>query len=429
MVPSEFTDPFVLTYALGALIQLAAAIWVFSLAPGDPRHRSFAVLVTVNAFWDLVEGLFFAAAPPRDDYYLRVYTHLAIWSSAALVWFLALYPNRRRRSAAIGWIALAAALVLSVWFAVDRSAAETPVFALVSLAWTPLLALGAWLTLRIPLARPDDPRGWSMILVASAFLVYPLSQAVTMLLPTFWANFWQNLVDIDSTSGLADAVVEVAYFVARLAALILAGLAVYAASRQRENPGGKATLIAVLLGAVLFSRILDALGFSFPALNALIFGVIITYALARARLFDIDLRLKLTVSRGTVVAAFTFVFILVSQLVEAFFQDNFGQNYIIAALACGLLLFALTPLQRWAERLADGAMPDVQRTRTYEDRRKQDVYRQALADVWSDGRITVKERRLLDAFAAQLHLDPTEAAQLEIDVVRSLPVEARKPDG
>lgn len=187
-------------------------------------------------------------------------------------------------------------------------------------------------------------------------------------------------------------------------------------------------MIVVLLGAVLFARILDVIGIAFPAINALIFGVIIAYALARARLFDIDLRLKLTVSRGTVVAAFTFVFIVVSQLVEAFFQDNFGQNYIIAGVACGLLLFALTPLQRWAERFADEVMPEVKRTRPYEDRRKQDVYRQALADVWSDGRITAKERRLLDAFAAQLRLDASEAARLEIDVVRSLPNVTSKSD-
>lgn len=210
LVPSEFTDPFVLTYALGAMIQLAAAVWIFTLAPGDPRHRSFAVLVTVNAFWDLVEGLFFAASPPRDDYYLRVYIYLAVWSAAALVWFLAVYPNRLRRSTWIGWVALAAALGLSIWFALDHSAADTPVFALVSLAWTPLLAVGAWLSLRIPLARPDDPRAWSMILVASAFLVYPLSQAVTMVVPTFWESVRQTLGPVGSTAGLADAIVEVA---------------------------------------------------------------------------------------------------------------------------------------------------------------------------------------------------------------------------
>ncbi|HEX9817166.1 MAG TPA: hypothetical protein VGB18_09320, partial [Candidatus Thermoplasmatota archaeon] len=62
MVPSEFTEPHILTYAVGALLQLAAAVWVFSLAPGNARHRSFAVLLTLNATWDVVEGLLFAAS-------------------------------------------------------------------------------------------------------------------------------------------------------------------------------------------------------------------------------------------------------------------------------------------------------------------------------------------------------------------------------
>ncbi len=415
-----------LTYAVGALLQLAAAVWVFSLAPGNARHRSFAILVTLNAIWDLVEGLLFSTLPPRDDYYLRLYTHLAVWASAALVWFLCLYPKRARRANWIGWACLVGAGALSVWYAGDRSAAESPMFTLISVAWTPLLAWGAFRSLQTPLRQPRDPRAWSMILVATAFLVYPLSQAVTMLSPSYWANLIDYLTDVGSASAVADAIVETLYLAARVAALFLAVLAIRAASRQQQSGVGKSTFVGALLGLVFLARVLDVFRVDFPAVNALVFGIVLTYALARARLFDIDLRLKVTVSRGEVVASFTFVFILVSQVVEAFFEDEFGQDYLIGGIACGLLLFALNPLQRWAERFAGRLLPTVERTRSYEGGRKRDVYRDALAEAWSDGRITIKERRMLDAFAKQLRIEETDAAQMEVDVVRALPIVARK---
>lgn len=424
MVPTEFTEPHVITYALGGLLQLAAAVWVFSLAPGDARHRSFAVLVSLNATWDVIEGLFFAASAPRDDYYLRLYTHLAVWTSAALVWFLSLYPTRVRRATWIGWACLGSAAALSVWFGLDRKAAETPLFSLLSIAWTPLLTLDAFRALRTPLRNARDPRAWSMILIAAAFLVYPLSQAVTMLSGMYWPYLWEILTGLGSATGITDAVVEVAYLAARIAALILAAFAIRLAAQQQSG-AAKAWFVGVVLAFVLLARGLDVVGVDVPAVNAVVFGIVIMYALARARLFDIDLRLKLTVSRGAVVATFTFVFILVSQVVEMFFENEFGQDYVVAGVACGLLLFALTPLQRWAERTADRLLPTVEKTPSYEGQRKRDVYRDALAEAWSDGQITIKERRMLDAFAKQLALDRSEAAQLEVEVVHVLAMPSR----
>ena len=140
----------------------------------------------------------------------------------------------------------------------------------------------------------------------------------------------------------------------------------------------------------------------------------LAYGILQAQLFDIDLKLKWTLRRGTVATAFLLVFFVVSQLIERLASEKLG--YISGALAAGVMLLAINPLQKTADKLADKAMPQVQDTAEYAAFRKLEVYKAAVEEL-AVGGITPKERRALDALRAKLDVGAAAASAMERDVI------------
>lgn len=143
----------------------------------------------------------------------------------------------------------------------------------------------------------------------------------------------------------------------------------------------------------------------------LVYVALTAYGIAVYHLFDIELRLKWTLERGTMAAAFIAVFFVVSEGAATFLSDRLGT--LAGLLATGLLVFALAPLQRSAERLANAALPAVQDTPEYREYRKLQIYGEALAEARGAGPITPVCRLALEKLRESLGLDPDEAAELE----------------
>lgn len=139
---------------------------------------------------------------------------------------------------------------------------------------------------------------------------------------------------------------------------------------------------------------------------------VLTYAIVRQQLFDLDMRLKVTLSRSTMAAMFLAVFFVVAQLAQNFLSATYGWS--LGGVAAGLLLFAITPIQKAAERLSDKAMPRVRpRDPAYVLSKKRDAYRHVYEAAWSDGRLTSKDARLLAEFKVALGLADEEYAAIE----------------
>lgn len=169
-------------------------------------------------------------------------------------------------------------------------------------------------------------------------------------------------------------------------------------------------IVAAMPPGSLVWNVANVAGFSTVLAVA---SVLVAYGMVRYQLFDLDVRIKLGVRTSTVAAAFLAVFFVVAQFVEAY-AGRFGT--VAGALAAGLLLFALRPLQRAAERVADTAMPRVSGDQDYLAYRKIEVYRTTVEEVASDGVVTDDERRLLTRLAAKLDLGETAARAIERDV-------------
>lgn len=182
------------------------------------------------------------------------------------------------------------------------------------------------------------------------------------------------------------------------------------------HDGGFALALAVLL---FFPPSSPAVAewmtlFPWPLLNVWL-TLLLAYGILRTQLFDIDLRLKWTLRQGTVGAAFLAVFLVVSQLVQNYANASLG--LIGGAAAAGLLLFALSPLQRVAERLAHAAIPVRGDDAEYVAFRKVEVYKGTLEEMARDGELSAKDRSVLASLRTRLQISTATAAAVERDVL------------
>lgn len=137
---------------------------------------------------------------------------------------------------------------------------------------------------------------------------------------------------------------------------------------------------------------------------------LLTYGVLRTQLFDIDLKIRFAIQHSTVVAMIGGAFLVGSEVLELFLPI---EGTILGLAAALVIVVALRPVQRFAERLAGEIMPGVEDTPAYFEARKLEVYRAAVEGAVHDGRITEAERRILDRLREQLAIPPEVAAALE----------------
>lgn len=139
--------------------------------------------------------------------------------------------------------------------------------------------------------------------------------------------------------------------------------------------------------------------------------------MVRAHLFDADLRLQRGIRRGVVASVFLGAFVIVAELVQDYLSDAYG--YLVGGLVAALLLLAIHPIQRMADRLAQSALPRANDPESLA-RRKLEVYRAALESTLSDGNVTEKERRTLATLADQLGISAVQALDAEREIKRAI---------
>jgi hypothetical protein len=142
---------------------------------------------------------------------------------------------------------------------------------------------------------------------------------------------------------------------------------------------------------------------------------LIAYGILRTQLFDIDLRIRWTIKQSTIAAAFVAIMFLVSEAAEQFLSAELGT--LAGLLVATLIVFFLAPLQHFAERVANAAMPNTRETPEYVAFRKMQVYEAALAEAQQEGGISSKERALLVRLRDSLGISETDAEAIERDLM------------
>jgi len=113
------------------------------------------------------------------------------------------------------------------------------------------------------------------------------------------------------------------------------------------------------------------------ALGTLLYIPFIAYGILRTQLFDIDLRIRWTIKQSTLAAVVVVIMFVLSEGAEQLLSAELGTVGSLAVAA--LVVFALTPLQRFAEGVATVAMPNTQNTPKYATFRKMQVYEEAVS--------------------------------------------------
>jgi hypothetical protein len=149
----------------------------------------------------------------------------------------------------------------------------------------------------------------------------------------------------------------------------------------------------------------------FAAAGLVLYVLLLAYGIATEHLFDIDLKVKWTLQRGTVATAYVTAFFVVSEGTAAFLSDRLGT--VVGLSVTGLLLFALAPIQRAAERLSDTAMPHVHDTPEFRKFRKLEIYGEAFSDSRRNGGPSAVQRVALDRLREELELSGADTNQLE----------------
>ena len=145
---------------------------------------------------------------------------------------------------------------------------------------------------------------------------------------------------------------------------------------------------------------------------------LIAYGIMRTHLFNIDLRIRWTIKQSTLAAIIVVIMFVLSEGAERLLSSELGNvgGLIVAAL----IVFALTPLHRFAERIASAAMPNTENTPEYIAGRKSQVYEAAFSEA-QEGGISKKERALLVRLRDSLGISASEADAIEGELHKHLP--------
>jgi hypothetical protein len=142
---------------------------------------------------------------------------------------------------------------------------------------------------------------------------------------------------------------------------------------------------------------------------------LVTYALLRYALFDIDIKVRAGLAWSLVAAAFGAAFFFGSEFIEGQIAKEYGNWGGLGAAA--LLAVFSKPLVALGRKTAALLMPGVRDLGRVEKSYAADIYRQQFLMLQEDGVLTSKERASLDGLRARLGLGEVAARSIERAVV------------
>jgi len=156
------------------------------------------------------------------------------------------------------------------------------------------------------------------------------------------------------------------------------------------------------------------IGKSVYALGTLLAVPLIAYGILKAKMFDIDLKIRWTLKQSTFAAAVLAITFIISEGVEMLVSAELGDKW--GLVAAGVALLFLKPLQAFAEKVVSLLMPNTQNTPEYERSRKMGVYEEALMEAMDENGISPKERALLNRLRDSLEIPVADAEAVENEI-------------
>lgn len=433
------------TALIAAAAMLILAVMLVLLRFSSGANRAFALFLVLQAAVLVASSRFRQSAEPAmQDAWFDVQAYFLLAIPAAVVYFFIAYtgrPQRKRRG--WGWGLAIATLGLCLLYLQDHcltichtsGAVETWTYTagpLYVLQYGFPLAIGMValaLVLRTKTMPPSPARSCASLIgvtLALGPLIDVVLQGYALFEPGLRAStrsvysetFW---FDIASWTRLAAGLP------------ILLALVIWARNHKSERAAqgvlfvaaAIAVAAAVSIGGFYAAEQHDPTGWS-PSAGTMLIGAwrivtpaIVAYGLLRHRLFELDPVLKRTIGPTAIASIFLAVFFSVSKIIENIMGDTYGA--IGGGVAAGLLLFALSPLERLGSRIAGTIVPRGKVVPSMEPEELRQLYRDQAALVWSDGVMRPGERVLLDNLRSRFGISPESAAALEREALAVVP--------
>ncbi len=403
-----------LTLASGTfMVLLGVLAWALSLRSPTRGLRAVAAVLVIRGAFNVTLAAHRAALDPMTALALaHVSMYLLMAAPVTIVHLMAVYPRRRTWLGRSPWGPPALTLAtLGIWVVYawvhDVTAIPFETASLeggriglgVLLATT---AVAAFVFARdFQRAKPGlARRGLAIVTVAFA------------LVPAYWAaagfaSFWPILTGSGGPSLGMPAMVPMA---------LVVGILARCAFRQPRDPDRRLARLALawigLAAASAWVPDWDGSGgLGIDALWTLMFPILLTFAVLRHRVIDVDLHAKWTVERSTVVAVFIIIYLVVGRITDPFLTDRFGPTGGVVLLAA--ILLAIIPAQRLAERFAERVMPGVVRTPAYRETQRLAIYRAAVESSGPPGARSPDDVRMLASLRATLALTDVDHAAMD----------------
>lgn len=416
-------DPWILVSAATGLALAGVGVYVARVGRGEHANRSFGLYAAGFGLAAAVDNVAVPAAqlPTAVDAGLEIAAGiLASLGLVGLTIFALSFPRalvgRARRDLVWPVLAFGIGMVATIplWLEDWAGWVKNPepwgqdvahLFSTVAFdaLRVGLLCAALFFAFRFRAAR-DDPsdEAQRIAIVASAVMIYPLAFA--------------GYSEADDVAR-GEFVDGTAFLVA---SVLLVVLTVFwlANTRSAHHRAAARNVALVGCGAMLLGMGMSAGGVeNSPSwLMRILEILLLAYAVVRYQMLGIDVKLRWGISKGTLGAVFVGVFFVGSELAQSVF-GRVANSQLVGILAAGGLVFALAPLQRAADRLAERAVPlapppapaapSVPATA---------LYRQQVELAWTDGRISPNERVMLRGLRKNLGLDADAADAIEHEV-------------
>lgn len=423
-------------YAAAVLMVVLAAVLI-RIKPSDRANLAFGGFLLFRAAIMIFAVFgFFTVHPMETVFWDRMIFFFVGPLLFSAVMFASFYPRRRGplgRSPRWAGALLVVLLVLGVAAFLEPDLARVYRLdaggALSVAGHGPLFVFGgvlflsyaviAWVFARAYLDLPHGSRRRSLFLASLAFaLTYVYDASGTVLGTSPNVTPPGVAVTQDLWFGVAGGVLLAGLVPLVAVAVLVVGNAWRTRDRQDLRDAG--VLLAGLTlplasNAVLAGWGSDAANIVNLGLWRSVFAGMVAYAILRHQLFGIELKVKHGIRHSVVASAFLGVFLLVSEGAEIVIASQLGT--VVGLGAALLLAAAFRPLEGFAQRVADAAMPGVKPVAemTHEDRLG--IYREQFAIAWEDERVSEAERRMLDSVQERLDLAEEEVRRIEADVV------------
>ncbi len=395
------------TNALSGIAFVALGIAILVVRARDAANISFAAyalawggsVFIVNLLIDVQHS-----TPPA----IVARTAFQLLAVAGLLAFVAVYPNPIRRAdrpAMIGALAVAIIAVLvragSIVVFTTPNAEATPVTSAAVQVSRFVFGPGVWAALAFLTFRwkhVDGPSRQKIGFVYAAAVLWPaFATGDTLMLEAM---------------GRVDALLVPAILPIALSSWWLS----YFVRHGGRTPRNAAWLTLGAILAAMLERFLvpdapDLWGYGVTRLAGV---AIIAYGIVRHQLLGIELKIRWGLSKTTVAAVFIAVFFIASEAAQQFLGDQLGSTYIGIG-AAGLLVFAIAPLQRAAERLAAKAVPVSPSVRAGRAEGDLTALRHVARRLASDGTVSAEDHRALAVMAEQLGLGAVDVADVLAD--------------